>query len=156
MKNLIASKATTNATTLPIISAGRLFMIISVPPSRKSFSILYTVAANIVGTARKKENSAAALRVIFCAIPPTIVAMERDTPGIIAIHWNRPILKAFFSVRTVSSLFFENILSQNSMNTPPITSITATTVTLSSISSTLSLNRNPSTAAGTNATSSFQ
>ena len=42
--------------------------------------------ANIVGTARKNENSAAFLRVKCCDIPPTIVAIERDTPGIIAIH----------------------------------------------------------------------
>ena len=45
------------------------------------------VAPNIVGTARKNENSAAALRVSFCDMPPTMVAMERDTPGIMAIHW---------------------------------------------------------------------
>ena len=46
--------------------------------------MLFTVAANIVGTAKKKENSAAALRVNFCVKPPKIVAADRETPGIIA------------------------------------------------------------------------
>ena len=39
----------------------------------------------MVGTAKKNENSAAALRFNFCVNPPIIVAAERDTPGIIAI-----------------------------------------------------------------------
>ena len=63
-----------------------LFIINSVPPSLMSLYILYKVAPNMVGTAKKKENSAAALRVSPCDIPPTMVAMERDTPGIIEIH----------------------------------------------------------------------
>ena len=91
IKNLIASIATIKATTLPTIKAFMLLAIISVPPSINSLNILYTVAANIVGTAKKNENSAAALRVNFCAIPPTIVAIERETPGIIEMHWNNPI-----------------------------------------------------------------
>jgi hypothetical protein len=48
----------------------------------------------MVGTAKKKENSAAALRLSFCDIPPTMVAAERDTPGIIDKHWKKPIFKA--------------------------------------------------------------
>ena len=48
--------------------------------------ILFAVAANMVGTARKKENSAAAFRVSFCVNPPMIVAADRDTPGTMAIH----------------------------------------------------------------------
>mgnify|MGYP003335977598 CR=1 FL=1 len=41
----------------------------------------------MVGTAKKKENSAAAVRDNFWAIPPTILAPLRDTPGIMAKHW---------------------------------------------------------------------
>ena len=156
MKNLMASIATMKATTFPTISAVRLVVMISMPPSMKSLAILYTVAANMVGTARKNENSAAAFRVSFCAIPPTMVAMERDTPGIIEIHWKSPMMKARFSVIWVFSFPFPNILSQNSMNTPPTISMTATTVTLSSISSMKSLKSRPRTAAGMKATRSFQ
>ena len=45
----------------------------------------------IVGMARKKENSAAAARSRPSAIAPTIVAPERDTPGISASAWHAPI-----------------------------------------------------------------
>ena len=104
MKNLIASNATMKATTLPTIKVVRFVDMISVPPSMNNLAILYTVAANMVGTARKKENSAAFFRVSFCAIPPTIVAMERDTPGIIEIHWNNPIKKDLFSVKELRNI----------------------------------------------------
>ena len=110
----------------------------------------------MVGTARKKENSAAALRVRPCDMPPTMVAMERDTPGIMEMHWNRPTMKARFSVNGVSSLPLLKILSQKSMKMPPSTSITATTPTLSSMASMASLNSSPRTAAGMKATKSFQ
>ena len=56
MKNLIASNATMKATTLPTIKVVRFVDMISVPPSMNNLAILYTVAANMVGTARKKEN----------------------------------------------------------------------------------------------------
>ena len=82
----MANIATTKATTLPTTSVVMLFIINSVPPSLMSLYILYKVAPNMVGTAKKKENSAAALRVSPCDIPPTMVAIERDTPGIIEIH----------------------------------------------------------------------
>ena len=157
MKNLIASIATMKATMFPITSVPILFARISIPSgSMNSLSILKSVAANIVGTARKNENSAAALRVSFWAIPPTIVAIERDTPGIMDIHWNIPIQNARFSVSSVFSLHLLNILSQKSMNIPPRISVTATTSTLSSIASIASLKSRPSTAAGMKATNSFQ
>src|SRR5574344_1285887 len=84
------------------------------------------VAAAIVGTARKNENSAAERRVNFCAIPPTIVVIEREVPGIRDKHCQRPILNA----RLLVILLFSNPLlkrrSQNNINMPPTTSITAT------------------------------
>ena len=156
MKNLMASRATMNATTLPMMRVSRLFIISSEPPSLNNLYILYTVAPNMVGTAKKKENSAAFLRVIFCAIPPTMVAIERDTPGIMEMHWKRPIIKARFSVSTVSSLPLLKILSQNNMNTPPTTSMMATTSTRSSMASMKSLQSKPNTTAGMKAISSFQ
>ena len=47
-----------------------------------------------MGTAKKKENSAAAFLDSFWVSPPTIVAADRDIPGINAIHWNKPITNA--------------------------------------------------------------
>ncbi len=48
----------------------------------------------IVGMARKNENSAAArFDAPNSIIAPTIVAPERDTPGIIAMHWKKPIFR---------------------------------------------------------------
>ncbi len=64
--------------------------------SVNSFNSLYPPAAAIVGTAKKKENSAAFLRVNLVVIPPTIVAIDLDTPGIMAIHCQNPILRARF------------------------------------------------------------
>jgi hypothetical protein len=55
---------------------------------------LNVVAANMVGTARKKLNSAACLRVRPLAMPPMIVAAERDTPGMSAMHCQHPIHRA--------------------------------------------------------------
>ena len=72
------------------------------------------------------------------------------------MHWNIPIQNARFSVSSVFSLPLLNILSQKSMNTPPRMSVTATTSTFSSIASMASLKSRPSTAAGMNATKSFQ
>ena len=66
----------------------------------------------MVGTARKNENSAARLRVSPCVMPPTMVAIERDTPGMTDMHWNRPMLKARFSFTLFSSLPLLNSLSQ--------------------------------------------
>ena len=110
----------------------------------------------MVGTAKKKENSAAVLRERRCAIPPTIVAMERETPGIMAIHWKNPIAKAFFSEITCDSSGWLNSLSTNNMKIPPSTSMVATTQTFSNIASIQSPHRKPMMAAGRKATNSFQ
>ncbi|MFR5271231.1 MAG: hypothetical protein ACLTGI_12940 [Hoylesella buccalis] len=53
------------------------------------------------------------MRVSPCAIPPTIVAIDRETPGIMAMHWNSPTRKALFSVSGVDSLPWLNKRSQN-------------------------------------------
>ena len=54
----------------------------------------------MVGIARKKENSAAARLSAPISMAPTMVAPERDTPGTMARHWNRPILKYIGSGKT--------------------------------------------------------
>ena len=118
------------ATTLPTISIMMLSEVAQVVPTAwspmKSSSRSSPVAAAMVGTARKKENSAARRRVSFWLMPPTMVAMLRLVPGIMEKHWMIPMLKARRSVILLSSLPLLNILSQKSMNTPPTTSITGT------------------------------
>ena len=52
-------------------------------------------AAAIVGIARKNENSAAAGRSSPISMPPTIVAPDRDTPGISASVWQTPMPNAW-------------------------------------------------------------
>ncbi len=47
----------------------------------------------MVGKARKKLNSAAERLSVPSNRPPAMVAPERDTPGTMARHWNRPIRK---------------------------------------------------------------
>ena len=81
IKNLIARRATINATILPMIRVSRLLDIILVS-SFISLKHLYTVAPNIVGTARKNENSAAAVLDTLIVDAPKIVEPERDVPGI--------------------------------------------------------------------------
>ncbi len=76
----MANNATTNATRLPILNN----FICSEEKAPFSFVYsysLYTAAASIVGTAKKNENSAAALLVSFKLIPPMIVAALRLSPG---------------------------------------------------------------------------
>ena len=48
----------------------------------------------MVGMARKKENSAAALRLRPRSMAPKMVAPEREVPGIMDKHWNRPMYTA--------------------------------------------------------------
>jgi undecaprenyl-diphosphatase len=83
-----------------------LFQCISVIPG------VSRSMATIVGTARKNENSAAFLRVSPCAIPPTMVAIERDTPGMTEMHWNKPIINARCSFTLILSLPLLKSLSQ--------------------------------------------
>ena len=59
-------------------SAGSV--VTTVPPQDQ-------LAAVIVGIARKNENSAAAGRSSPSIMPPTMVAPDRDTPGISASAW---------------------------------------------------------------------
>ena len=51
----------------------------------------------MVGIARKNVNSAAARFSTPISMPPTMVAPERETPGIIANTWNSPMSSALDS-----------------------------------------------------------
>ena len=51
----------------------------------------------MVGMARKKENSVAERLSAPSSSAPTMVAPERDTPGIMARHWAKPMAKAIGS-----------------------------------------------------------
>ena len=156
--HFMASSATTNETIQPTASIVRLCAVAQEPSSFSRSSRSSKVAPAIVGTARKNENSAARLRVSPFAMPPTMVAIERLVPGMTDRHWNRPMLKALFSFTLFSSLPLLKILSQKSMNTPPTTSITATTHTESSSqsSSPLFFAAIPMTTAGSTPTKSSQ
>ena len=57
----------------------------------------------MVGIARKNENSAAARLSAPSSIAPTMVAPERDTPGIIARHCAKPIFRYIGSGNVVAS-----------------------------------------------------
>ena len=53
-----------------------------VKPARTSFKTLRSDAPSMTGIARKKENSADAVRDTPVSIPPRIVEPEREVPGI--------------------------------------------------------------------------
>ena len=71
---------------------------IAAPPSRGRVSRFFqrsnTVAPNMVGMARKKENSAATRRSTPSIMAPMMVAPARETPGIMARHWTKPMPSA--------------------------------------------------------------
>ena len=58
----------------------------------------------MVGMARKKENSVAALRDKPESMPPIMVAPEREVPGIMARHWAKPTRMACLNVMSVASM----------------------------------------------------
>jgi hypothetical protein len=57
----------------------------------------------MVGMARKKENSVAERLSAPNSKAPTMLEPERDTPGIMARHWNSPITKAVVIGRSMAS-----------------------------------------------------
>ena len=57
----------------------------------------------MVGIASQNENSAAERLSAPSSMAPTMVAPERDTPGIIARHCTRPIMKYIGSVNCLAS-----------------------------------------------------
>ena len=53
------------------------------------------VAANILGIAKRNENSTACFRESPINIPQKMVAAARETPGIMEMDWKRPIIMVF-------------------------------------------------------------
>ena len=87
---LTTNKAEINAATKPTAIFNMLSWV-----NTSALRIRSNVAApNMVGIAKKKENSVAALRDNPENIPPTMVAPDRDVPGIIATHCAQPTRKA--------------------------------------------------------------
>ena len=82
MKSATTPHAVKNATTNPTANTAH-----SVAESAKpAFNSEPPDAAIIIGIAIKNENSAATGRAAPSSIAPIIVAAERETPGIMAIH----------------------------------------------------------------------
>jgi hypothetical protein len=75
----------------------------------------------MVGTARKKLNSAAIRIERPCCIPPTIEAADLLVPGIIAKHCQNPIVTAFLVVTSCSLSIFELLKNRSikSKTIPP-------------------------------------
>ena len=112
----------------------------------------------MVGIASKKENSTIASLLIPMSIPPTIVAPDRDTPGIIANDWTTPVKKDFLqliSLVWVSALFLYQI--SNTINkTPPKNNAQRTIAAFESKYCFITLdNKNPIMAVGKKAVSTF-
>ncbi len=78
IRNFITKSDTTKATTIPSISI-KASVPVKWNPNLKSLSIL---APNITGIARKNVYSAATVLDTPIKSAPTIVAPERDVPGI--------------------------------------------------------------------------
>ena len=78
IRNLITKTDTANATAIPRTRASSSALVNSNP----NFNSLKALAPSIVGTARKKVNSAAATRETPMSKAPIIVAPDRDVPGI--------------------------------------------------------------------------
>ena len=104
----------------------------------------------MVGTARKNENSAAALLVSFCCIPPMIDAALRLTPGTIARHCHIPIINAFVNETCRSDCMRGRVnnLSTKSKTMPPAKRAMATVVVLSNNASIFLENKKPRIKAG--------
>ena len=90
INHLITRYATTKETTDPTPNNCH-----SIGENLSPFFISFSnVAPNIVGIARKKENSVATPLESPKSKLPIIVAPDLEVPGIIARHWNNPTVKA--------------------------------------------------------------
>lgn len=95
-----------NAVKNPMIN-GVIFREFVVDPVR-TFKTDRTTAPEIAGIAIRNEYSAASSLSKPVRRPATNVDPERDTPGMIAIDWTRPIIKAFNFVSVFEVVFFES------------------------------------------------
>ena len=118
-KNLMLMTAVIKAPKNPIDSNKY-----SLPEKEKLlFKRSKAVAANMTGTAKRKENSTACFLESPMNMPPKMVAAARETPGIMEMDWKRPIKKAFlfdnFSRGNRSRLVLEYCFSKIINRIPP-------------------------------------
>ena len=85
---------TINATAIPT----RSIISSDIVNAKPNFNIFNKLAPNITGIARKNVNSAATVRDTPIRSAPTIVAPERDVPGINASIWKIPIQISILNV----------------------------------------------------------
>ena len=77
----------------------------SVAPDFSSFGASSAVAPKMIGVAIKKENRAAASWPRPATSPITIVAPDREMPGMSAKHWAMPMPSGAFPVQLVQLAF---------------------------------------------------
>lgn len=82
-----------NETTIPTNKIGNC-MPTKALPCLKNIKNFNKLAPNIVGIAKKNENSVETKREAPKSIAPRIVAPEREVPGIKAKTWKQPIKMA--------------------------------------------------------------
>src|ERR1700675_4801724 len=116
-----------------------------------------TVAPNIVGIARKNENSVAAGRDRPRSRPPMMVAPEREVPGIMDNTWATPIqiASAGLTASTLSMRAVRLRLSIQRMRIPPTMNAVATGTGANRYFLMVFMNITPITAAGRNASTRF-
>ena len=154
-KRLITISATTNAVTNPIAICDQPTGPVPAASSARLPHSSSADAPNIVGTARKKLNSAAVRRSIPISIAPMMVAPERLTPGTIAIHWNKPTPMAWRAGSWPIPVGGPGLAMRSiaRIANPPSTSAIATVSGLPSRTSIYFLSASPRTAEGMNASS---
>ena len=91
----------------------------------KTWGNFTIVAPKIIGVDIKNEKRVAASLVNPISNPDAIVIPERDTPGIIASAWDRPIMMPALSVRLYISIFLEPFLSAQYKKMPMVISMHA-------------------------------
>src|SRR3970282_1183154 len=102
------------------------------------------------GIPSQNENSAAERRSAPNSMAPTMVAPERDTPGIMETHWAMPMTKYIGSENSVDSKWrgLRFMRSTHSRKKPPRMNMMQTMRTSNSFALTKPPNSAPITAAG--------
>ena len=92
----------TNAETTPTAST-IASVVVMARPAAANFMHFTRPHPNMMGIARKKVNSAAAVLLQPHSMPPMMVAPEREVPGTMASTWKQPIFSAVFQSMSSTS-----------------------------------------------------
>lgn len=146
MKNFITKKATIKETIKPTDNR-KYWSRLNDP---RYFIRLYNEAANMVGIAKKKENSVATVLEAPKSTPPIIVAPDLEVPGMNDKHCISPMKKAVLMDRwsideVTGSLFFFSMMM---IIIPPMKSARATIHGLNNFFSMTLPNNTPKNMAG--------